>query len=184
MFNDMRERRHGKIRETEETREAGRVQETKADTGSMGIKGDRGVNKSQRICVLHKTLQIIFLRAVMQTINDFSYAIVYLEKHNILPVLTVPCSMPAGYDLVKSHLVVITKLLNATKGAREALTQHYVQEGWLDQIQNPSEDELVRQALQRMEIDPSQYDKFLTMLRSIKGLDIVVKSLTRVQGKD
>ena len=120
----------------------------------------------------------------MQTTNDSSYAIVYLEKHNILHILTVLCSMSAGYDLVKSHLVVITKLLNATKGAREALTQHYVQEGWLDQTQNPSEDELVRQALQRMEIDPSQYDKFLTMLRSIKGLDIVVKILTRVQGKD
>ena len=91
--------------------------------------------------------------------------------------------MFAGYDLVKSHLVDITKLLNATEGAREVLTQHYVQIGWLDHTQNPSEDKLVRQALQRMEIDPSQYDKFLTMLRSIKGLDIIVNKLTRVQGK-
>ena len=92
-------------------------------------------------------------------------------------------SLFAGYDLVASHRVAITKLLNVTIGAREALTRYYVQQGWLDHTQNPSEDELVRQALQRIQIDPSQYYKFLTMLRSIKGLDIIVKKFTLIQGK-
>ena len=74
-------------------------------------------------------------------------------------------------------------MLKTTQGAQKALTQHYIQNGWLDNTQNPSEDELVRQALQRIKIDPSQYDMFLNMLHAIKGLDIMVKALTHSHGK-
>ena len=66
-----------------------------------------------------------------------------------------------------------------TNGAREALTQHYVQEGWLDHTQTPTEYELVKQALQRIKIDPKEYDKFLSMLHVITGLDLIVKNLSK-----
>ena len=91
--------------------------------------------------------------------------------------------MCVGYDLVCSHLVAITNLLKKTKGAREDLTQHYVQKRWLANTQNPSENELVQLALQRIEIDPGQYDIFLAMLRAIQGLDLIVNVITHEQGE-
>ena len=89
----------------------------------------------------------------------------------------------AGYDCVCSHLVNITSLIQTTKGARERLTQHYIQRRWLDSTQNPSENELVKQALLRIKIDPSQYDTFLTMLRDTEGLDLIVKALKYGRGE-
>ena len=88
-----------------------------------------------------------------------------------------------GYDCVCSHLVNITSLIQTTKGARERLTQHYIQQRWLDSTQNPSENELVKQALLRIKIDPSQYDTFLTMVRDTEGLDLIVKALKYGQGE-
>ena len=89
----------------------------------------------------------------------------------------------AGYVSVKSHLVDITNLLKTTKGACEALTQHYIQNGWLDHTQTPTENEMVQQALQRMKLDSSQYDEFLKMLCAIKGLDLIIKDLPRSQSR-
>ena len=91
-------------------------------------------------------------------------------------------SLSAGYDRVRSHLVDITNLLKTT-GAREDLTQHFMQMRWLGNAQNPSENELVQLALQRIKIDPGQYDMFLTMLRAIQGLDLIVNAITRGQGE-
>ena len=92
------------------------------------------------------------------------------------------CSLYAGYDLICSHLVDITNLLKTT-GAREDLTQHFVQKRWLGTSQNPSENELVQLALQRIKIDPSQYDIFLAMLRAIQGLDLILNVITTGQGE-
>ena len=83
-----------------------------------------------------------------------------------------------GYDRVCSHLVDITHVLEATKGACKYLTQHYVQMGWLETTEQPSEVELVKQALLRIKIDPNQYEIFLTMLCKIKGLDVIVSAIT------
>ena len=90
----------------------------------------------------------------------------------------------ADYDRVRSRLVDITNLLSMTNGAREGLTQHYVQEGWLDPTQTPTEYELVKLALQRIKIDPRQYDKFLSMLRVITGLDLIVKILSKGESEN
>ena len=89
----------------------------------------------------------------------------------------------AGFNRICSHLVDITNMLNTTKGAREALTQHFIQKGWLDHTQTPTEYELVQQALQRIKIDPGQYDTFLVMLRAIQGLGLIVNTITRGQGE-
>ena len=82
-----------------------------------------------------------------------------------------------GYDCVLSNLDSITRLLKGTPGAREALTVQYEQKKWLGVMENPMEKELVNLALTRIEQDPSQYDEFLTMLRNIEGMDLIVKRL-------
>ena len=92
-------------------------------------------------------------------------------------------SKPPGYERVKSQLVKITRLLKARKPACKALTLHYKQESWLEMTEYPTEDELVTLALVRMKDDSSQYDKFLNMLQTIEGLDVIVKAITCTHGE-
>ena len=92
-------------------------------------------------------------------------------------------SHPAGYQRVQSQLVNIVRTLKVTKHASEALTLHYKQEEWLEMTANPTEGELVTLALVRMKDNPSQYDKFLNMLRAIEGMDLIVNAITGSHGK-
>ena len=89
----------------------------------------------------------------------------------------------AGYDRVKSQLVTIVRLLKARKDARLTLTRHYKQEGWLEMTENPTEDELLTNALVRMKDNSSQYDKFLAMLLETEGLDMIVNAIKCGHGK-
>ena len=84
----------------------------------------------------------------------------------------------AGYDIVLSHLVDITNVLKTALGAKRNLTAHFIQNRWMAITQNPSESELVVLALQRIKIDPSQYDIFLDMLRSIPEFELIVNALS------
>lgn len=72
----------------------------------------------------------------------------------------------------------MTDTLRSTPGARELLTLHYKQNKWLKVTENPREDELVTFALVRIEQDPSQYDIFITMLRDIEGMDLIVNIIS------
>ena len=92
-------------------------------------------------------------------------------------------SHSAGYQCVQSQLVNIVRTLKVTNHASKALTLHYKQEEWLEMTANPTEDELVTLALVRMKDNPSQYDKFLNMLRAIEGLDLIVNAITGSHGK-
>ena len=83
-----------------------------------------------------------------------------------------------GYNRVRSNLTKITKALQSTPGARENLILHYKQYEWLDLTENPAEGELVTLALVRIKQDPSQFDKFIDMLRDTKGMDVIVTTLT------
>ena len=85
--------------------------------------------------------------------------------------------MYAGYDCVLNNLDRVTSSLRATPGAQEALAVHYKQKKWLDVTENPSVNDLVTLALTRIKQDSSQYDEFLTMLRNIEGMDLIVKML-------
>ena len=88
----------------------------------------------------------------------------------------------AGHNRVLRQLdTCVTTIMAA--GAQEALTRQYKQAGWLQPTAKPKVDELLSQALVRMRGNPSQYDKFLSMLRAIEGLDQIVKAIECGQGK-
>ena len=89
----------------------------------------------------------------------------------------------AGYDRVLRQLDTCVETIQATEGAREALTRQYIQASWLEPTAEPSVDKLIHQVLVRMKSHPNQYDKFLNMLRAIKGLDLIVKAIEGGQGK-
>ena len=80
-----------------------------------------------------------------------------------------------GYDKILRNLVAITRALKLTHGAQEKLTLHYKQNEWIDITENLMEDELVTLALKQ---DPNQYDRFVSMLRDIEGMDLIVNTIT------
>ena len=83
-----------------------------------------------------------------------------------------------GYDRVLSNLVSITDALESSPSARDRLTLLYKQHKWLDIKEKPEESQLVTLALERIKQDPSQFDLFLKMLCGIKGMDLIVATLT------
>ena len=83
-----------------------------------------------------------------------------------------------GYDRVLNNLVDITRALKLLPSALAELTQLYQQNRWLDITDKPNADELVTLALERIKVDPNQYDLFVAMLRSITGMENIVHKVT------
>ena len=82
-----------------------------------------------------------------------------------------------GYDRVLSSLVAITKALKLPSSAQAELTQLYQQNKWLDITYKPSADDTTL-ALGKIKLDPSQYDLFVAMLRSITGMENIANKIT------
>lgn len=55
---------------------------------------------------------------------------------------------------------------------------HYKRHKWLDTEKNLTESELVKLALSKIELDPSQFDVFIDMLRDTAGMSWVVGKIT------
>ena len=87
-------------------------------------------------------------------------------------------SLCTEYSRVLSNLATITDTLKLSPGAQAKLTQLYQQYKWLEITENPNADELVRLALERIKLDPNQYDLFVSMLHGITGLDIIADTIT------
>lgn len=84
----------------------------------------------------------------------------------------------AGFDSVLSNLVDIVRALKLSHGARAKLTLHFKQHKWLEITENPTEDELVALALERIKQDPSEYDLFVSMLCDVEGMDLIARKIT------
>ena len=104
----------------------------------------------------------------------------FSRKRNLADLKRICCItfFCTGYDRILRHLVAITRALKLTHGAREKLSLHYKQNEWIDITENPIEDELVTLALMRIKQDPNQYDQFVSMLRDIEGMDLIVNTIT------
>ena len=72
----------------------------------------------------------------------------------------------------------IPDALESTPSARNRLTLLYKQHKWLDIKEKPEESQLVTLALERIKQDPSQFDLFMKMLCGVKGMDLIVATLT------
>ena len=86
--------------------------------------------------------------------------------------------LSTGYDNVCCNMSDIITALKLTPGATDKLTEKYKQEGWMAIAENPTENQLVTLALQRIKQDPKQYDMFIDMLRDIRGMDLTVQIIT------
>ena len=82
------------------------------------------------------------------------------------------------YQRVITNLESITTALQLNPPASQSLRQKCKEKKWLGLAANPREEQLATFVLGRIEQDANQYDEFITMLRDIEGMDLIVKTLT------
>ena len=81
------------------------------------------------------------------------------------------------YKSVLSRLTCITEYLKVNQPAKDSLTQKFQQHEWLDIVAKPTEEQLVKLALIRIENDVNQFAEFTTMLKQTAGMDLIVDKL-------
>ena len=74
----------------------------------------------------------------------------------------------------------ITRALQMTPSANAELSRRFIQENWIEPGVKCSNDDLLNSALYQIRQKASQFQVFLSMLRDMAGMDLVVKQL---QGK-
>ena len=82
------------------------------------------------------------------------------------------------YDVVRTNMTNIVKALKVIKGAATSLGMKFQEKRWHGITSNPSEEELVKQAVWRIEQQEEDFEEFISMLSSIDGMDITVEQLT------
>ena len=81
------------------------------------------------------------------------------------------------YETIRKNMVKITTALAGV--AERALLQAYIARNWIDaNVKEQTGQELVVVALGRIELDNTQYREFLSMLRGINGMDLILNILT------
>ena len=81
------------------------------------------------------------------------------------------------YGSILSSLNSITESLKVNQSAKDTLTRKFQEHKWLDTVAKPTEGDLVRLALSRIENDVNQFAEFMTMLKQTAGMDIIVEKL-------
>ena len=82
------------------------------------------------------------------------------------------CDTPQYLAVQKNQDILERALMGA--GAEKSLLTQYKSHGWVDQLANMKADELITNALTKIEIKVENYDVFIEMLRKIKGIKDVV----------
>ena len=86
------------------------------------------------------------------------------------------------YRSVRSNLSDIVRALQLIPSAKQNLCLKFKEREWLDLPADPTEEQLVYQALGRIELDVNQFEVFVKMLDDIKGMDPIVQNLA-IAGK-
>ena len=81
------------------------------------------------------------------------------------------------YNSVLNNLNKIVDTLKSSPSAKETLTLRYKEKKWMDVREQLDEQALITIALQRIEMDCRQFDTFVSMLKDITGMDLVVKAI-------
>ena len=82
--------------------------------------------------------------------------------------------------MLRNNLMNITKALRKhSPEAKMDLILCYIQHKWLDDTEeDPVESQLVKLAWEKIEKNPREFERFISMLRNIKGMKSIVKKLT------
>ena len=81
------------------------------------------------------------------------------------------------YTCVRENIANIAGYLQHNPAAKVALVRQLQSKGWLTTGVEVGPDALVSLVLQRISLDPNEYDSFVAMLEEVVGTDIIVKTL-------
>lgn len=81
------------------------------------------------------------------------------------------------YKSVKENLCDITDALQCNQPASKKLKQKFKEEGWLESYGELKDDEISTLVLNRIKSNVSQFEVFISMLKDIAGMDLVVSKL-------
>ena len=89
------------------------------------------------------------------------------------------CVTYTGHERILKNLLPITRALKLNEVAKDELTLHYIAHKWLPSNATPSESDLAKLALKKIEQDPKLYDVFLEMLEETEEMNLV---LVKIKG--
>ena len=81
------------------------------------------------------------------------------------------------YEAVNANWKICVKAISATPGPLADLQTQFKMKYWLDTTQKPNADELITQALGKIESDVKNYDIFIKMLSTVVGLQDIVEKI-------
>ena len=82
-----------------------------------------------------------------------------------------------AYKVVLSNLKPITDTLRANKRAADSLCLKLKMESWIEVVDEPSPNELMKVVLDRIKKDATQFHVFKRFLDEIPGLDLISRQL-------
>ena len=82
------------------------------------------------------------------------------------------------YVTLQENLSCVVNTLRSVPGSKGHLRLKFIEEDWLDKLEDPPASELVTLVLNRIEADSRTFYKFVMMLCDISGMDLVAKQLT------
>ena len=77
------------------------------------------------------------------------------------------------YKMMLSNLKPITDTLRANKAAADSLCLKLKMESWIEVVDDPPPNELMKVVLDRIKKDASQFHEFKRFLGDIPGLDLI-----------
>ena len=81
------------------------------------------------------------------------------------------------FDAVKNTYVTITSTLRSIPDTKKNLLAIFKQNGWIAIGTDCSEEKLVECALKKIELDPRNFNDFVTMLQNTVGMQDVAKKI-------
>ena len=82
------------------------------------------------------------------------------------------------YVTLRKNFSYVVETLRSVPGSKDCLRLKFIEEDWLDKLEDPIASELVTVVLNRIEADSRTFYKFLMMLCEISGMDLIAKKLT------
>ena len=81
------------------------------------------------------------------------------------------------YERVKNNYSGIIRQLRVDSKRKDSLVDKFVDKGWIDNVGDYSEKELVNVALGRIQLDAKEFNTFYDILKEVTGMELIVKTL-------
>ena len=97
-----------------------------------------------------------------------------------IPHSTTGTSLTPEYKSVNTNQVKIIRTLKCNEAASKTLKQKFKEKNWLELTDDRDEEGLVILILNRIDLDVHSFEEFISILKDIAGMDLIVQLLEGV----